>query len=523
MSEPVGTAASPPLLAARGITVRYPAVLALRAVDFTVHPGEVHALMGENGAGKSTLTRVIAGLVQPTAGELAVAGRGVQLAGARSAAAHGISAVHQELDLIPTMSVADNICLGRYARRLGMIDARASRERARRALARLDVQLDVAARLDSFPIAVQQLVAISRALDVEARVLILDEATSSLDQQETQRLFAIVRRLRGEGMGIVFISHFLDQVYDISDRITVLRNGERVGEWEKEALPRPALIEAMTGATLATIQGSASHADRQEQRPVAMSWDALGRARSIAPSTGRVHKGESLGLAGLRGSGRTELARLLFGADRADSGTVVVAGHAVAPGALRRAIAAGVALAPEDRQAQGLVLDLTVEENIVLALQARRGALRVVGAADRRALAERYIAALGIRTPSPDVPVRQLSGGNQQKVLLARWLAIDPTVLIVDQPTRGIDVGARAEIETLLRSLVRDGLALVVASDELDELVRLADRVMVLRDREVVGELDGAAVTEAAILSRIAAPHASATGHASGHTTERTA
>lgn len=511
MTEPLRSAAPSPLLAARGITVRYPAVLALREVDFTVRAGEVHALMGENGAGKSTLTRVIAGLVQPTAGALEVGGRVVQLAGARSAAAHGISAVHQELDLIPTMSVADNICLGRFARRVGLIDARASRERARRALARLDVQLDVRARLDSFPIAVQQLVAISRALDVDARVLILDEATSSLDQRETQRLFAIVRRLRDEGMGIVFISHFLDQVYDISDRITVLRNGERVGEWEKAALPRPALIEAMTGATLASVEGSAAHLDRQEQRAEALSWAGLGRARSIAPSNGRVHKSEALGLAGLRGSGRTELARLLFGADHADSGTVVVAGHAIAPGALRRSIAAGVALAPEDRQAQGLVLDLTVEENIVLALQARRGALRAIATAERRALAERYISALGIRTPSPTVPVRQLSGGNQQKVLLARWLAIDPTVLIVDQPTRGIDVGARAEIETLLRRLVKDGLALVVASDELDELVRLADRVLVLRDRAVVGELDGSAVTEAAILARIAAPHASAT------------
>ncbi len=519
MTEPFRAAAPPPLLAARGITVRYPAVLALREVDFTVRAGEVHALMGENGAGKSTLTRVIAGLVQPSAGELEVGGRVVQLTGARSAAAHGISAVHQELDLIPTMSVADNICLGRYARRLGLIDARASRERARRALARLDVQLDVTARLDSFPIAVQQLVAISRALDVDARILILDEATSSLDQQETQRLFAIVRRLRDEGMGIVFISHFLDQVYDVSDRLTVLRNGERVGEWEKAALPRPALIEAMTGTALATVEGGAVHADRQEQRAEALSWAGLGRARSIAPSNGRVQQGEALGLAGLRGSGRTELARLLFGADHADSGTVVVAGHAVAPGALRRSIAAGVALAPEDRQAQGLVLDLTVAENIVLALQARRGALRAIPAAERRALAERYISALGIRTPSPDVPVRQLSGGNQQKVLLARWLAIDPTVLIVDQPTRGIDVGARAEIETLLRRLVKDGLALVVASDELDELVRLADRVLVLRDREVVGELDGSAVTEAAILARIAAPHA----NAAGQTTERSA
>jgi simple sugar transport system ATP-binding protein len=498
------------LLAARGITVRYPAVLALRDLDFTVAPGEVHALMGENGAGKSTLTRVLAGLVHPQQGTLTLGGQTVQLTGAREAESRGISTVHQELDLIPTMSVADNICLGRYTRRFGLVDLRATRARAEKALARLDVHLDVSARLDSVPIAVQQLVAISRALDVDARVLILDEATSSLDQQETARLFAVVRRLRDAGMGIVFISHFLDQVYALADRITILRNGERVGEWATGALPRHALIEAMTGTVPASVESAPSHAAHGVHGTHAMMWSALGRARSIAASSGSVQAGEALGLAGLRGSGRTELARLLFGADTADSGSAVVAGTRLARGALRQAIALGVALAPEDRQAQGLVLDLSVVENIVLALQARRGALRVVGGAERRRLAQHYITALGIRTPSPDVPVRQLSGGNQQKVLLARWLAIDPTVLIVDQPTRGMDVGARAEIEALLLRLVRGGVALIVASDELDELVRLADRVLVLRDRHVVGELTGAAVTARAILARIAAPHAGA-------------
>lgn len=508
MFEPAGVPAVAPLLAARGITVRYPAVLALREVDFTVAPGEVHALMGENGAGKSTLTRVLAGLVHPPHGTLALGGQVVQLAGTRDAESRGISVVHQELDLIPTMSVADNICLGRYTRRFGLVNLRATRARAERALARLDVQLDVSARLDSVPIAVQQHVAISRALDVDARVLILDEATSSLDQQETARLFAVIRRLREAGMGIVFISHFLDQVYSLADRITVLRNGERVGEWVTGALPRPALIEAMTGTVPAAVESSPSQRAVRAHGADAMVWRDLGRARSIAASSGNVRGGEALGLAGLRGSGRTELARLLFGADTADSGTVVVGGTPLARGALRKAIAAGVGFAPEDRQAQGLVLDLSVKENILLALQARRGALRVVGAAERRRLALHYISALGIRTPSPDVPVRQLSGGNQQKVLLARWLAIDPTVLIVDQPTRGIDVGARAEIEALLLRLVQGGVSLLVASDELDELVRLADRVLVLRDRHVVGELAGSAVTERAILARIAAPHA---------------
>ena len=496
----------PPLLAAIGVTVRYPGTLALDGVDFAVRAGEVHALMGENGAGKSTLTRVLSGNIRPSTGTLQLNGHPLRLSDARDAETHGISTVHQELDLIPTLSVADNICLGRYSRRFGLVDQRATRQRATQALLRLGLRLDVTERLDRYPIATQQLVALSRALDIDARVLILDEPTSSLDTTETARLFTVVRRMRDQGMGIVFITHFLGQVYALADRITVLRNGVRQGEWATSALPRPALITAMTGRAVEAAGARRAAADGDKSTGTeAMRWDSLGLARRIAPSSGTVTAGESVGLAGLRGAGRTELARLLFGADHADQGAVTVGGTPIVRGSVRASIAAGLALSPEDRQTQGLVLDLSVEENIVLAFQARLGALHPVRRAEQQRLALHYVEALGIRTPGADVPVRQLSGGNQQKVLLARWLALQPQVLILDQPTRGIDVGSRGEIEQLIATLTGQGLCVILISDELDELVRLADRVLVLRDRAVIGELTGDHVSEPAILAMIAA------------------
>ena len=493
----------PTRLEGRGLTVRYPAVVALDRVDFALDGGEIHALMGENGAGKSTLINLLSGITRPTSGSLHHHGRLLALRGPRDAEAAGISTVHQELDLVPTLSVADNVCLGRYPGRFGLLDRRAIKERAERALARLGLRLDIDRSLADFPIAIQQLVAVCRALDIDAKILILDEPTSSLDPSETERLFTVVRRLRAQGLGIVFVSHFLDQVYRLADRITVLRNGGRVGTWPVGELPRPALIEAMTGRTLTAEPASVPIA-RTEAEPV-LAWRDLGTGRGIAPSSGVVHRGEAVGFAGLRGSGRTELARLIVGADRADLGEVRVADQLLIRGSIRSAIAAGLGFTPEDRQTQGLILDLSVEENIVLALQARRGSLRPIARDERRRLTGHYITTLAIRTPDSTTPVGHLSGGNQQKVLLARWLAIQPRVLIFDEPTRGIDVGARAEIEGLITSLKRQGLGVVVISEELDEVVRLADRVMVLRDRRVVGELVGAEVSESAILSLVAA------------------
>jgi monosaccharide-transporting ATPase len=479
----------------------FPGVRALDGADFEVRAGEVHALLGENGAGKSTLIKVLTGLYQPTSGTMMVAGRVVRPRSVRDAEAAGISTVYQEVDLIPTMSVAENVCLGREARRLGVIRRSAVRERARAALARLGISIDVGRVLAEFPIAVQQMVAVARALDVEARVLILDEPTSSLDPAETRTLFEVMRRLRAQGLGIVFVTHFLNQVSEIADRITVLRNAKRVGTWSTAALTRPALIEAMTGREIEAT-GLGTHAAKAVDDAV-LEFTGLGRA-GFGPVSGRAARGETLGLAGLVGSGRTELARMLFGADAPERGQVRVGANSVRTGSIVDAISHGIAFTPEDRKGQGLVLDLSVLENIVLALQAKRGPWQPLGRVEQSRLAQHYISALKIKAPNPDTPVRSLSGGNQQKVLLARWLAMQPAVLILDEPTKGIDIGARAEIETLVTELRTKGLAVVLISSEFDEIVRVCGRVLVLRDGQSAGELNGPDVTEGRILDLIA-------------------
>ncbi len=495
-------AAPAALLEASGITVEYPGVRALDRVRLVLRPGEIHALMGENGAGKSTLIKVLSGQRRPDAGTLTVRGIPAGFGTPADAERAGISTVFQELDLIPTLSVADNICLGRFPTRWGLIDRRAADRRAEAALARLGVRLDITSPLGTLPLPTQQLVALSRALDVEARVLILDEPTSSLDQTETARLFGVLRALRDDGLGIVFVSHFLAQVESLADRITVLRNGGLVGEWPRSELSRPQLIEAMTGRTIGGDQ-PAGPTVPAAGRPV-LEFDRLGARRRLEPVSGSARAGEALGIAGLRGSGRTELARLLFGADSPDNGTVRIDGVAVRTGSVAESIRHGLAFTPEDRQGQGLILDLSVTENIILALQARQGALRPVPATEQRRVTEHYIASLGIKVPDPGAPVRTLSGGNQQKVLLARWLATQPRILILDEPTRGIDVGARADIESLIADLRAKGLSIILISEELDELIRTCSRALVLRDRRAVGELAGTALTESAVLGLIA-------------------
>ncbi len=495
-----------PLLESRSLTVEFPAVRALSSVDFTLARGEVHALLGENGAGKSTLINVFSGLIHPGAGQLLVSGRDVALSSPREAERFGISTVHQELDLIPTLSISENISLNRFPR--GLISWKHTRRRAESALTRMGVTLDTRRPLGACSIAQQQLVAIARALDVNCRVLILDEPTSSLDAAEVRELLALLSRLRTQGLGIILITHFLEQAYAIADRITVLRNGSRVGTWRAPQLSRTALVEAMTGRT-ATAQhhAPASPHPGSPHRPPTPFFQlhTLGRRHSIAPVSTTISSGESLGLAGLLGSGRTELARLIFGADRPDSGHISIDGHRLRA-SIPRSIRHGLALTPEARKSQGLLLDLSIHDNIILALQARRGPLRPIPGREQRRLADHYIATLNIKCSSPEAPVRTLSGGNQQKVLLARWLAIQPRLLILDEPTRGIDVGARAEIESLITSLRNDGLSVILISAEIDEITRVCDRALILRDRRVIGELAGDELTEAAILSRIAAP-----------------
>ena len=495
------------LLEVRGISKRFPGVQALDGVDFLVRRGEVHALMGENGAGKSTLIKALTGVYPRDAGTVMLDGRPVAPRSPRDAEALGISTVYQEINLIPHLSVAENICLGRQPTRWGMIQWRAIAARARKALARVDLDIDASQPLSACSIAIQQMVAIARALDISAQLLVLDEPTSSLDEKEVEELFAVLRKLRGEGMGIVFVTHFLDQVYAISDRITVLRDGRLVGEYEAARLPRMELVSRMIGKELAEVEAlSAPPAARETGagKPAFVEVRGLGRRGSIAPLDMTIAEGEVVGLAGLMGSGRTEVARLLFGIDKAETGEITVRGKKTPVHSPRRAMKAGFAFTPENRKVEGIIPNLSVRENIVLALQAGRGIWRALARRRQLEIADRFIRAIGIKTPGPEQAAMNLSGGNQQKVLLARWLATQPHLLILDEPTRGIDVGAKAEIEKLIASLRADGMAILFISSELEEVVRDCQRVVVLRDRAKVGELAGAEITEHAIMRTIA-------------------
>jgi galactofuranose transport system ATP-binding protein len=496
-----------PLLEVIGLSKSFPGVKALDGVDLRVEAGEVHALMGENGAGKSTLIKALTGVFPRDAGETRLEGKTIAPGSPREAEAMGISTVYQEVNLIPHLSVAENICLGRQPTWMGVVRWRAIARRARAALARLDLSLDVNRQLSLYSIAVQQMVAIARALDISAKLLILDEPTSSLDRTEVDELFKKVRMLRERGLGIIFITHFLEQVYEISDRITVLRNGCRVGCFPTKDLPRIQLVSHMIGKAVQQVEAlerkRASTATIRSESPT-LEARGLGKKGSVHPFDLDIRPGEVVGLAGLLGSGRTETARLLFGVDRPDEGTIRINDRVVKFHSPRAAIRNRIALTPEDRKAAGIIPSLTVRENIILALQASRLSWRRLSLGEQEKLADRFIQALDIKTPSREQVVQNLSGGNQQKVLLARWLATEPKLFILDEPTRGIDVGAKAEIEKLIQSLRQNGLAVLFISSELEEVVRQSQRVVVLRDRKKIDELTEGEISEEAIMHSIA-------------------
>ncbi|MGX7828432.1 sugar ABC transporter ATP-binding protein [Actinokineospora sp. 24-640] len=495
-----------PVVELRGVSIEFPGVKALQAVDFRLFPGEVHALMGENGAGKSTLIKALTGVHTVDSGEIRLHGAPVSFTAPGQAQDAGISTVYQEVNLCPNLSVAENILLGREPRRLGRIDGRAMRARAAELLARIGLAVDPASVLGSHPIAVQQLVAIARALAVDARVLVLDEPTSSLDTDEVDELFRIMRVLREDGVAILFVSHFLDQVFRISDRMTVLRNGKLVGEYDTATLGRIELVSAMIGRELGVLAEVERRAERRVPGTEAvLRAEKLGRAGAIAPFDLELHAGEVVGLAGLLGSGRTELARLLFGADRPDTGRLLIDGVPVRYRGPRATIAKGVAFSSEDRKAEGVVADLSVRDNLVLALQAARGWARPLPRRAADALVEEYVAKLDIRPANPDAIVGTLSGGNQQKVLLARWLVTKPRLLILDEPTRGIDIGAKAHIQKVVADLAAEGMAVLFISAELEEVIRVSDRVVVLRDRHIVAELSGQEAGVDEVMALIAA------------------
>lgn len=490
-----------PLLELKGIRKEFPGVVALEDVDFSLDRGEIRALMGENGAGKSTLIKVLTGVYAPDKGHITLDGGEIRPRSTAHAQELGISTVYQEVNLAPNLSVAENICLGREPRKLGRIDWKAMRSRARVALDRLNLDLDVGQPLSSFSTAIQQLVAIARALDREAKVLVLDEPTSSLDRDESDRLFALMKDLRAQGMAIVFVTHFLDQVYAVSDSITVLRNGQHVGDWRAADLSQRQLVAEMIGRNLEEVASTAKHTLGGD---ILLKAEDLGKKRFLEPLTFEVRKGEVVALSGLLGSGRTETMRLVFGADVADTGSISINGEVGRFRTPADGVTAGMGFCSEDRKAEGICPGLSVRENILLVLQARRGWHRALSQGQQRQIVNEFIRQLQIKTPDCDRPIENLSGGNQQKALLARWLAADPRFLLLDEPTRGIDIGSKLEIRTLIRSLAAQGMGFLFSSSELEEVVHTADRVVVLRDRKKVGELEGSDVNEPAIMHMIA-------------------
>lgn len=490
MAEPNNT-----ILTMTGISKAFPGVQALDDVDFTLRKGEVHGLVGENGAGKSTLIKVLTGVEHPDTGTITLDDKQVQVKSPQHAQTLGISTVYQEINLCPNLTVAENILIGREPHRLASVDWRAMNKTAREYLQRLDIDIDVTQTLGSYSVALQQMVAIARAVEVaSAKILILDEPTSSLDARETDKLFEVMRKLKDQGVGIVFITHFIDQVYEVADRITVLRNGKLVGTYDIAALPRLELIAKMIGRSLTEFADMSKiklESGKHIREEALLQARGLGHTGAIEPFDLDLHAGEVVGLAGLLGSGRSEMAGLLFGIDKPDGGTLTFAGKAVKDFSPLASIMRGVGLCPEDRKAYGIVDDLTVRENIILALQASRGWFKYLSPQQQYEIANKYIELLSIATPSADQPVKNLSGGNQQKVILARWLATNPQVLILDEPTRGIDVGAKAEIQKLVLSLAEEGKACLFVSSELDEVLRCSHRIAVLRDREKVAEFSG--------------------------------
>jgi simple sugar transport system ATP-binding protein len=492
-----------PVLELQGIHKAFPGVKALADAGLRLYAGEVHTLMGQNGAGKSTLIKVLTGVEQPDSGSILLDGRPIQPASTHDAQVLGISTVYQEVNLCPNMSVAENIFIGRYPRRHGMVDWARMRAEAKILLARLKVDIDVGALLGAYPLAIQQMVAISRALNISARVLILDEPTSSLDEAEVQLLFDVLRSLRANGMAILFVTHFLDQTYAISDRITVMRNGEREGEYYCSELSRLALVNKMIGVSADSAAVAPAVQEDHQRGELLLQARGLGRKGALAPLDLDMHKGEMLGLCGLLGSGRTEAARLLFGADHADSGAIEMGGRKRTFATPRDAIAQGIGFCSEDRKHEGAILSLSLRENLILALQAKIGMLRMIPFKRQQALADDYVKWLGVKTASIETPIGALSGGNQQKVLLARWLATEPKMLILDEPTRGIDVRAKQEIMDYVKTLCRKGMSVLFISSELPEVLRYSDRNVVMRDRRACGEYQRGALDDTSVLHAI--------------------
>jgi ribose transport system ATP-binding protein len=496
-----------PLLEMSGISKAFAGIAALSGAELCVARGEVHAIVGQNGAGKSTLIKILTGVHQRDEGEIIFDGHPSHISSPREAQESGISTIYQELNLVPLRSVTENVVLGYEPRHWwGAIDWKAAHQRTRRILSRFGIDIDVKAPLGSYPTAIQQLVAIARAVSLNARLVIMDEPTSSLDDREVEVLFGVIRELKSSGTSVIYISHFLDELFEICDRVTVMRDGRTVASTAISDTTKLDLIASMLGRDVADIRAAgmtqlASSAERSDEVLLAARNVATGRRLRRLDLT--VHRGEIVGLAGLLGSGRTEAARAIFGIDRLVSGEVSVAGTG-AIDSPRKAIAAGLGFLTEDRKAEGIVPELSVRENLTLALLPRLSRLGIVDKVREREIVERFISALGIKAASMDQPISELSGGNQQKVLLARWLATEPRLLILDEPTRGVDVGAKLEIQAIIRRFVEGGCGCILISSEFEELIEGADQIVVMQEGRSLKVLQNPGVTEDMLVHAIA-------------------
>ena len=491
------------VLSMRGISKYFPGVKALQRVDFTLRRGEIHALMGENGAGKSTLIKVITGVYPKDDGQVFIDGfeGEVSIRSPQEAQNHGISTVYQEITLCPNLTVAENMFIGRGSYKT--VNWRDMEKKAGALLDSLGIPARPKQQLGSCSLAVQQMVAIARAVDTDCKVLILDEPTSSLDDKEVAMLFKLMRDLKARGVGILFVTHFLEQVYEVCDRITVLRNGELVGEYEIDKLPQVELVAKMMGKELEGLSDiKVSDRPLNAGTPI---YEASGLSSSEArPFDFRIAKGEVNGFTGLLGSGRSESVRAIFGADRVTGGKVKVNGAEVKISKPYDAMKQGIGYLPEDRKRDGIIADLSVRDNIILALQVMKGFFKPLSNAEKEAFADEYIRALDIKTASADTLIKSLSGGNQQKVILARWLLTHPGYLILDEPTRGIDIGTKTEIQRLVLKLAEEGVSVTFISSEIEEMLRTCSRLIVMRDRNIVGELRGGELTQEHVMRTIA-------------------
>ena len=496
------------VLKMQGICMTFPGVKALENVDFTLKKGEIRALMGENGAGKSTLIKCLTGVNKFEAGEIHLEGFDHPIVNkdTMDAQKKGISTVYQEVNLCPNLSVAENLYIGREPlTKLGTVNRKVMNRQAAALMKQLELDIDVTRNLEEYSLALQQMIAIARAVDMDCKVLILDEPTSSLDDREVEKLFTMMRSLKEKGVGIIFVTHFLEQVYAVCDGITVLRNGQLVGEYEIADLPRVKLVAAMMGKDfddLASIKAETSGDKRKE--PMVIEARGLSHAGTIKPFDLDIHKGEVIGLTGLLGSGRSELARAIYGADRAQTGTLKVKGKEVKIKNPIDAMHLGMGLLPDDRKAEGIIGDLSVRENIILAMQAKQGIMKKIPMAKQCEIADKYIDLLQIKCASRETLIKQLSGGNQQKVILARWLATNPDFLILDEPTRGIDIGTKTEIQKLVLQLADEGKSLIFISSEIEEMLRTCNRMAVLRDGQKVGEIDERDMNQMNVMKAIA-------------------